>query len=433
MGNNKLGLIALIALVAGNMMGSGILLLPSELATLGSISLYAWIFSTIGAICLALVFTRLFALFPKTGGPYAYTRQVLGPLAGFQAAYNYWLAMWVGNTAVVVAAVGYLQIFFPGLDNRMAALVMGWVIIWFTTFINIRGFKEIGFVQIVMTVVKLIPLFIVIIFGWFFIHPAYYHQYTNISQPHHGAFVVLSLAIVLTFWSFLGLESATVPAENIANPKRNVPLATILGLLLTSAVYILSTTVVFGMVKAPYLAHSTSPFADAANVIMGHWGYWVVGVGAIATCLGCLNGWIMMQGQVAMAAANDRLFPQIFAKQNDHELPVYALLFSSLCMSVLLLMTAFQSLIEQFQAIILFSTFANLIAYLYASVADFVLLKRREPTVKYPKLRSAITTIAIIFTLWAIFSSGERTVLVGIFLLAISFPVYFLFVKKKAE
>ncbi len=183
-----LGVWMLTALVAGNMIGSGVFLLPASLASFGSISIVAWILTSIGAIFLALVFAKLGSLLPRVGGPYAYCREGFGNFTGFQVAYNYWIALWVGNSAIAVAGVSYLSVFFPILKANHQIFGLASIgLVWLMTFINIMGVRQAGIVQLITTILKLLPLILIATFGLLFIHPHYFadfnisHQ-SNISQ-----------------------------------------------------------------------------------------------------------------------------------------------------------------------------------------------------------------------------------------------------------
>ena len=326
----KLGFWMLTALVAGNMIGSGIFLLPSTLAQIGSITLYSWLFTSAGALFLTLVFVRLSVQIPKTGGPYAYAKEGLGHFIGFQTAYNYWLAVWIGNAGIVLALVGYLSVFWPSLAHPKTACIAAIAITWLLTFVNLAGVRSAGLVQLLTTVLKIIPLLIVGILGWFYIHPHYYFETINVTHPHQSNAMAIASGAALTFWSFIGLESATVPAGSVHNPKRNIPRATIFGFCVAALVYILSSTAIMGMIPNHVLQHSDAPFAEAGKIIFGTTGRIIITLGAVISCFGCLNGWILLQGQVAMAAADDKLFPKMFAQRNKHHVPAKGLIITSI-------------------------------------------------------------------------------------------------------
>ncbi len=421
-----LGLWTLTALVTGNMIGSGIFLLPADLANLGSISLLSWGFTAIGAFFLAMVFANMGRLAPKTGGPYAYARLGLGNLIGFQTAYSYWIAIWAGNAAIALAATGYLSVFFPILATPLNAALATIALIWCLTCVNVLGIKEAGTVQLVTTVLKIIPLLLISVLGWMYFNPDYIIN--NFNNSGHGTFYALSHGATLTLWAFIGVESATVPAESVENPTRTIPLATLLGTIIATIVYIASSTAILGLLPASALSHSPSPFADAAAVVLGPWGKSFIAVGAIISCVGCLNGWVLLQGQVAMAAARDGLFPAIFGKLNKRKVPAVGLMITSLLITALLLLTISDTLVQSFHFIILLTVLAQLIPYLYTAISNIVICKRSE--VKSPMLKIFVASIAALYSCWAILGTGEQFILYGSLLLLSAIPLYAIVYKK---
>ena len=240
-----MGLTMATALVVGNMVGSGVFLLPASLASVaGPVSIIGWVFTGIGAMLLALVFARLGRTFPRTGGPYAYSRRAFGDFIGFQTAWGYWIAAWAGNAAIAVAFVGYLAVFWGDLgSNNLLAALVGIAVIWLLTFVNIAGARETGAVQVVTTVLKFVPLAIIGVVGLFFIDG------DNLTPfAPEGTWSAISAAAPLTLWAFIGLESATVAAGEVKDPERTIPRATIIGTLAATLVYILTTVAVMGVV-----------------------------------------------------------------------------------------------------------------------------------------------------------------------------------------
>lgn len=420
--SEKLGLWMLTALVTGNIIGSGILMLPADLARVGSISLVAWIFTACGALALSLVFAKMSTLLPKTGGPYAYSHAAFGDFIGFQTAYNYWIMVLIGNAAVAIAAIGYLRVFFPCLHSPLLGSTVAIGMIWIFTAINLRSVQAAGVTQIVTTILKFVPLLAVAIFGWWYFHPSYITQ--NFNVTHTSNFSAFSYAATLTLWTFIGLESATIPADSTENPKRNIPLATILGTSVAMLIYFASTAVLMGMIPHEVLVNSTSPFAAANAMIFGKWGEWIAAAGAVISCLGVLNGWTLIQGQMPMAAAADSLFPKIFNKRNKHNIPVPGLIISSIIVSIMLLATTSPSLIEQFQILILLATVIALLSYLYTAVAEIILLPKEGLKQRKNITQIAIALFAAAYTFWAIFGSGKEIVFYLAVLILSSVPLY---------
>lgn len=420
--HKSLGFWMLTALVVGNMIGSGVFLLPSALAHLGTISVFSWMLTGVGAILLSLVFARLSTLFPKTGGPYVYCREGFGDFVGFQVAYNYWIYMWVGNAAIAVALTGYLSTFFPILSqNNFSAFMATAAVVWFLTIVNIIGVKLAGMFQLILTILKFIPLVLLGIIGIFFIDLQNLAQFNVSSQSDFSA---LSKGAMLTLWAFLGMESASIPADEVENPKKNIPRATILGTAFTALLYIITTIAIMGVIPVERLQGSNAPFADFAKVLFGDVGALIIGVVAIISCAGALNGWIMLQAQIPRAAAKDLLFPFRFSKLSKNRTPIFGLIVSSTLVTVLLVMNFQKSLVDQFTFIISLATLAALVAYLYTTIAEFLIcLKSKEGKKKLQK-SLVIAGLAFIYVFWATLSSGQEIIYFGSILLFTSIPVY---------
>src|SRR5207244_9805411 len=266
----------------------------------GPVSIIAWGFTGLGAMLLALVFARLGRAYPKTGGPYVYVHKAFGDFMGFWTAWSYWINAWVGNAAIAIAFAGYLVVFWPDASTYWVATLLAIALVWLLTFANIVGVREAGWIQLVTTVVKFVPLLLIGVVGLFFMHGSNFTPFTL----SHGFDWGISSAALLTFWAFIGLESATVPAEEVKDPERTIPRATMIGTAATTVVYLVSSIALFGMIASSTLAKSTSPFAEGANAIFGGtWGGKAIAVVAMFSIFGVLNGWILLQGRVPLGAA----------------------------------------------------------------------------------------------------------------------------------
>ena len=422
----SMGLWMATALVIGNMVGSGIFLLPASLADVaGPVSIIGWIFTGVGAMLLALVFARLGRTFPRTGGPYAYSRRAFGDFIGFQTAWGYWIAAWAGNAAIAVAFVGYLAVFWGDLnDKNLLAALVGIGVIWFLTAVNSLGVRQGGQVQLVTTVLKFVPLVLIGVIGLFYMDT---DNFTPFAPE--GTWSAISAAAPLTLWAFIGLESATVTAEEVKDPERNIPRATIIGTGVTTVVYIVVTVAIMGVVSQTALAGSSSPFALAAGEMFG--GSWdkVIALVALISTFGALNGWIMLQGRVPLAAAEDGLFPKQFAKvHGERKTPVFGLVVSSVLVSGLMLMNYTKGLVDAFTFVILLATLTTLVPYAYSAAAQ-AYLYLTEPHLFERKafVRDvAIAALAFAYSVWAITGSGKDIIAKGFVLLLAGIPVYVL-------
>ncbi|MCB0374837.1 MAG: amino acid permease, partial [Sinomicrobium sp.] len=266
----KLGLWAGTALVVGNMIGSGVFLLPASLAVFGSISLIGWLIASAGAVLLAVVFGNLSRMVPgANGGPYAFTKATLGAFPGFLVAWGYWISVWTTNAAITVALVSYLSVFFPVLaENRLVAVGTGLAFIWLLSWLNTREVRKVGAVQLITTILKVAPLLLIGIAGLFYIQADNFLPFNAGGKSDIGA---VTAATVLTLFAFLGMESATIPNSSIKNPGTTIKRATIIGTGLTILVYITGAVAVTGIIPQHALADSNAPFADAAAAMWGGW------------------------------------------------------------------------------------------------------------------------------------------------------------------
>ncbi len=423
----NLGMTMATALVIGNMVGSGVFLLPAALAgTAGPVSILAFVLTGIGAMLLALVFATLGRAYPKTGGPYVYARKAFGDFIGFQTAWSYWINAWVGNAAIAIAFAGYLAVFWGDASRNWIAALIAIGLVWLLTFANILGVREAGRIQVVTTVLKFVPLLVIGVVGLFFMDTSNFTPFTLSSGFDWG----ISGAALLTLWAFIGLESATVPAEEVKDPTRTIPRATIFGTAATTVLYLIATIALFGMISTAALAGSTSPFAAGANVIFGGtWGGKAIAIVAMISIFGVLNGWILLQGRAGLGAAQDGLFPRRFAEvQGKRGTPVFGLVASSVLITGLLLMNLQTSgtLVDTFTDIIIIATLTALIPYAFASAAQLYLFFNDRASfsgVAFTR-HSIIAVLALAYSSWAIWGAGADAVRKGFMLLLAGIPVY---------
>ncbi len=420
MTSRTIGFWTTVALVMGNMIGSGVFLLPASLAPYGGVSLLGWLISTLGALMLALVFARLARAAPATGGPYAYSRRAFGDLAGFLVAWGYWISMWCTNAALAVAGVGYLDPFLPSLvRNPVTAAAMALAAIWLLSAVNLRGVREAGRVQSVTTILKILPLVAVGVGGLFVFDSSHF------ALADSGRRAILSGATAtatLTLWAFLGLESATIPASSVRDPERTIPRATIVGTALAAGIYVVSTVGVMAALPRAALAASTAPFSDAATVLAGDWAGAIVALGAAISCFGALNGWILLTGQLPLAIAADGLFPRVFGVLSARGVPARGIVIGGLFSTALIAMNYSRRLVELFTFIILLATLSTLIPYVFSALATFLLPDKAGGPRRFGG--AIVAALAFAYSLWAIGGAGAEVVYWGFLLLIAGLPVY---------
>lgn len=421
----KVGLVTATSLVIGNMIGAGIFLVPSSLASYGSISLLGWVFTAIGALVLAKIFGNMSKIIVnKSGGPYTYSRAGFGDFIGFLVAWGFWISIWVSNAAVVLAIIGALSHFFPVLEtNPELAVTVGMGMIWVLTWVNSRGIKSSGKIQVVTTVLKLLPLVFVIFVGIFFFDTANFPAFNLTGKSD---WLAITSAATITLYAFLGIESASIPAENIESPEKTVPKATILGTVIVTSVYLLSSVVLFGILPIEALQNSAKPFADAGSIIGGEAAGYFVAAGAAISGIGCLNGWILLSGQLPMATAKDKMFPRIFKRENKSGAPYLGLFIGSGLSSLLLLMNLSDGLVKAFTFLVNITVFTALIPYLFVAAAYIIVVIERNLHFNNVFNTFALGTLGATYAIWAIFGTGSDTVFYGFLLLLAGIPFYVL-------
>ncbi len=412
------------SLTVGVMIGSGIFLLPAVLAPYGGISFAGWLVTTCGSILLALTVGRLAARTSRSGGVYVYARDAFGDLAGFLIAWGYWSSYWIALPAMAIAFVGYLAVFAPALNDNpplQAGAALG--LIWTVALINMRGMREAGFVQLLMTILKLIPLALVMALA------VVAGDVDNLPEAHpQGGSILGAVAAtsLITMWAFSGLEAGAMPAGDVKNPERVIPRAVIIGTLTVAIVYIGSTFAVMLLAPADQLAASASPFADVAAGL-GAWGPGVIAIGAMIATAGAINGVMLVAGQTPMAVALDGLAPRWLARRGRDGSPTLSLLLSAGLGSVLLLANYAKALVDVFAFLIMMSTLTFLAPLLVSALAEFRYSWRSQTA------WAGVAAAAALYAVFAIIGSGLEVLAWGAVLVAVGIPVYFVGKQRESQ
>jgi len=405
-----LGLWMATALVVGNMIGASVFLLPAALAPYGLNSLPAWLITISGALLIAVVYAALGRAFPEACGPYDYTRIAFGEFAGFVVAWGYWIACWVGNAAIATGAVSYLADFFPAIATQPTSALVTIAAIWVLTGVNVYGTRVAGSVQLVTTVLKLLPLLAIGALGVWLLatrHPAIAQNLATAAPLRADA---ITAAATLTLFALCGLECATIPAGKVADAERTVPRATLAGTALTAAIYVLSCSTALFVIPAEALAQSHAPFADVARVFFGDAAARGIALFAMVSGFGALNGWILIQGELPYHMARQGVFPRWFARESPRRTPALSLVLGSALTSVLLALNAAKSLGDVFRFVVLVSTAATLVMYLACALAALKLLATGAlPAVANRRRLAAAAVAAALYALWAIVGAGLST------------------------
>ncbi len=419
----SLGLAACVAVVVGNMVGSGFYLSPAAVAPYGLLAVVMWIVMGAGAVCLGLTFARLARVVPATGGPYAYTRMAYGDFAGFLIAWGYWISVWASLPAIAFAFAGALMNLLPALNNKAMALTLTLGAIWAVVGINLRGVKAAGLFAEATTYAKLVPFVGIALVGLFYV------QRENLSQFNPSGEPLLSAAAALaplTMFAYLGLESATVPAGDVRDPARTIPRSTLIGVAIAATLYVLGTVVVLGVVPRDQLLTSVSPFADAARMMWGETAALAVALAVIVSSIGALNGWTLLMGQVPMAAAHDRLFPEVFGRMSARGVPALGIVISATLATLLVALQASGSpgVRAFYNLLVSLSTMTAVVPYAFCALAvPLVAAWMGKRGADAPRI-GVVELIAFAFSLFTIYGCGPQAVLYGLTLLLLGLPVY---------
>ena len=305
-------------LVCGNMIGSGVFMLPATLADVSGpiATIIAWIITTVGSILIAISFANLGSKYPSTGGAYQYTKEAFGEFAGFLSAWLYWNGSWIGNAAIIVALASYSAAIIPALNNPLVSIIYTSSILWIFTIINIVGVKKAGKIQSFVTVFK------IVFFGLFVVVAFLNFDSANFLplMPEGKGLESIPLAATSTLWAFVGLESATVTAGEISNPEKNVRKSTIYGMIISAIIYILISVASMGAMPNGELATSSAPLTDILTNVLGSAIGKPLAISVVICILGTTIGWLLSTARVAYAAGEDGVFPKGFGKLHTQHL-----------------------------------------------------------------------------------------------------------------
>lgn len=397
------------ALVIGGMIGAGIFVLPGQLAPYGWMGLVAWAVAIPGVLVLGSVISGLIAARPGATGAAAIIGEALGPLPAVLIGWSYWVGIWSANAVLAQTAIRYLAVFEPRLAASDAMLsVWSIVLLWMLTILNLRGAVTVGRFQVVTTLLKLLPLLAVIIIGAQFLTGSAQVP----SEPLPAAKgSELTAALALAFYALVGFEAAGVAAERVRDPARNVARASLLGIALTGLLYLLvCATIMFGL-SADQAAKSPAPVAMFVERYWGSWASMAVAAFAVISATGCLNGWILLQGEHPLGMARSGLLPRGFAVTSKRDVPVRMLVVGSICATVLL-----GSSVSADGGLLTFMLNLTAAATLWFYIGCCLAAMRLKAGVP-------IAVIGLGFCLWAIIGAGTGALL-SIALMAAALPLY---------
>ncbi len=419
----KMNLVQLTFIVAVNMMGSGIIMLPTNMAKVGAISLLSWIVTALGSMALAYGFAQAGIFNQRSGGLASYAEDAYGKDGYFQAFFLYFLSLAIGNVAIAISAVGYMATFFPGMSATPIATCLSVIgLLWLTTVANFGGPGVTGKIGSITVWGVIIPVGALSFIGWFWFSSDTFAAAWNPQGLSLGEGMGSSIA--LTLWAFLGMESAAQNSDAVENPKRDVPLACLFGTLGAAVIYVLSTTVIQGIVPNEELANSTGPFGLAFAKMFSPTVGSIIMALAIAACVGSLLGWQFTLSSTAKSAADGNMFPKLFSKVNSLGAPITGMIVLGVVQTALALSTISPSLSEQFGALVNLAVVTNVIPYILALSALPVMMKAANvPSGVYTR-NMVIGTIAMLYSVYALYASGGSAVMGGMLVLGLTYIIW---------
>lgn len=421
--SKKMSLTQLTFIVAVNMMGSGIIMLPSNMAKVGAISLLSWLVTAVGSMAIAYGFAQAGLFNSRPGGLSAYAEDAYGKDGYFTVFFLYFVSLVIANVAIGISAVGYLATFIPWLSSTPIATCIGVIaLLWLTTVANFGGPGITGKIGSITVWGVIIPVGLLSIIGWFWFDKDVFSAAWN--PKNMSLLQGMGSSITLTLWAFLGMESAAQNSNAVENPKRDVPLACLFGTLGAALIYILSTTVIQGIVPNAELAASTGPFGLAYAKMFNPTIGWIIMALAVIACLGSLLGWQFTVAQTGKAAADDGMFPALFSKINDKGAPVTGMIVLGVVQTLLALMTISPTLNQQFQALVSLSVVTNVIPYIVALSALFVMMRRAGVSGSKYALTAAVALVAMIYSTYAVYASGGSAVIGGVLVMCVGYIIW---------
>lgn len=410
--DKKMGLWLLVALGIGSMIGGGIFNSPTDLISSANpqATLIAWGIGGFGVIMLALIFQMLANKRPDlTGGVYSYAREGFGEFVGFNSAWGYWLSAWIGNVAFFILMFKTINSLLPGNMeiSPFVTFIIASVILWFVHFVITKGVQGASFINLIVTVAKLLPILLVIIFGLlifksdnFFVENwqnvlASTGDTTNIMEQVKGAMGTI-------LWCFIGVEAATVLSEK-AESQAIVGKATVLSIVITLAIYVLISVISMGVLSADQLAASTTPLADVLKLsALGAAGDIIVKVGIIISLLGALLSWILLAAEIPYLAAKDKVMPQWFAKENAAGVPINSLILTNGVTQILLLALLSPGLQAAYYAVTYVATATILVPYLFSSLFAVKTCNTDSSCTTGNKVIAILASIYAVYVLYAV-------------------------------
>ncbi|MGH1476121.1 putrescine-ornithine antiporter [Yersinia proxima] len=420
--SNKMGVVQLTILTAVNMMGSGIIMLPTKLAEVGTISIVSWLVTAVGSMALAYAFAKCGMFSRKSGGMGGYAEYAFGKSGNFMANYTYGVSLLIANVAIAISAVGYGTELMGAELSPLGICLATIGVLWLCTVANFGGARITGKISEITVWGVIIPVVGLSVIGWFWFSPTLYVESWN---PHHvPTFEAIGASIAMTLWAFLGLESACANTDVVENPEKNVPIAVLGGTLGTAVIYIVSTNVIAGIVPNMDLANSTAPFGLAFAQMFDPTVGKIIMALMVMSCCGSLLGWQFTIAQVFKSSADEGYFPKVFSKISQAEAPIKGMLVIVVIQTVLSLMTISPSLNKQFNVLVNLAVVTNIIPYILSMAALIIIQKVAKVDSAKARAANIIALIGALYSFYALYSSGEEAMMYGAIVTFLGWTLY---------
>jgi len=383
-----------MALVMGNMIGSGVFLLPASLAPFGWNAVVGWIVTTAGVLVLAYVITRLTREFPEAGSPSGFVSAAFGQTTGFFISWIYLVSIWTAVATIAVAAVSYMSSIAPSLASaEFVPALTAIALLWLTTLVNLQGVRTAGGFQIATVAIKIVPLLVVIVIAARLLVGGEAEVLPVDAVPISPGSV--NAAATLTLWALLGFESASIVAARVRNPEANISRATLWGTGLTGLLYLAVCSAIAMLLPMSVAAASPAPFATFVNRYWNGTAAAMVTLFAVVSCVGALNGWTLLEAELSRDMAARRLLPRWFMATDAGGTPRRALLVSTAITTLFVVMNGLRSMRGLFEYLLLLSTSATLWLYLACALAAWRLRVCRP-----------LAVLGAGYALWALWGAG---------------------------
>jgi APA family basic amino acid/polyamine antiporter len=409
--DQRLGRLMSLAMVVGTVIGSGIYLLPATLAPFGPNIIWAFVLTIGGTMCLAITFARLARSLP--GGPFAYVGRAFGDLPASVTMWSYLVSQWSGVAAVAIAVAGALGFIVPWTSSGIGLVTTSLAVIGLLLAINLSGVRSAGSVQVITTLIKVVPLLTVaLLVAGRFAGGQPVEPMAEVPVTMAG----IAAAAALMLFSLTGFEAATVTSNVTENASETVPRATIVGTGLTGLIYLTATIAALMLLPSVLAAKSSAPFADAVAPLLGDIaGAFVAAIAAISA-FGTCNALLLLSGEVARSIAAAGNLPPQFARTTRLGVPAFGLCAGATIAAVLVLASGSDNFVPIYVFITLLSSVASLI--LYAACAGAA-LKMKIGGI-------ALALLALVYSVAMFVGAGAEALLWGIALAALGVPVRWL-------